>query len=588
MKQFIIAVLVVLFSPFGTLAATYYINPECQHNGDGRSMDCAAGSGQKGAYNKWSITFSCGNSYQGKKGTIWQATDTVNLDNKICSPEKVLELTSYGSGEEPIITGQAPIPNWRNSEAWTQMGSTDIWYIVLEQDPRRVWLSSEEYGEAEGASSIDATYRWFYKNRNLYVYGTSNPANFYSNMEGWQSLASIMQIANSDYIDIHGLHIIGGREQAIEAKSSDYVRFFNNIVIGTLEIQYSKDVPSTYWDIYGNTFDSLYTIPIMHEPFYSDTSDGVQLRCAQHNTVRNNIFKNITHSAVMIYCYDAGVKEGASYNSIYENYIYYDVSGDFYGRCFGVGGLKHAGGGGAKENILTRNMCHNQHARSQIAGYDNTISYNIFNGSRNNSSYRKTLGQAIMITESGPRGEASAIKILNNTFYDTDEPAIEIDEEESLYPTDIQIKNNIIYSSGLDSQQSMDNIGIEIDNFSQITGIAIENNIIYNGGVSEVVYYHGARTSLEKLRPLANDTNLRNKNVNPLLKDPAAGDFTLADQSPAIDTGADLGASFDQALMPGSFWPAGVLSEKQGADGTCWETGAYIFLNKEGESACNK
>jgi len=581
MKHFILTILFVGFSPFWAMAATYYIDPDCQHNGDGKSMDCAAGVGQTGAYNTWSISYFCGNSYQGKKGTIWQATGTVDLNDKTCSSETVLELTSYGSGEEPVITSQATIPNWSTSGAWTQAGSKNAWYISLSKDPRRLWLSGKEYGEAENVGNIDTRYRWSYTSGTLYVYATSNPSGFYSNMEGWQTLPSVMTISNSDYIDIHGLHIIGGREQAIEAKSSDYVNFYDNIVTGTLEIQYSKDTPSTNWDIYRNTFDSLYTVPIEHEPFYSDTSDGVQLRCAQNNTVRNNIFKNITHTAVIIYCQDTGVTDGASYNQVYENYIYYDVSGDFYGRCFGVGGLDHTGGGAVKENLITRNLCVNQHARSQLGGYNNTVSYNIFNGARNNSSYRKTLGQAIMVTPTGSRSEASGIKILNNTFYDTDEPAIEIDEEGARFPTDIEIKNNIIHSSGLNSQQSMHDIAIQVDNFKQITGIAIENNVIYNNGVSYVLYYRGSKTSIKKLKPTGTDTNTGNQNADPLLSEPARGDFTLSDQSPAIDAGADLGASFGKALVPGSVWPAGVVVSDQGADGTCWDAGAFIYLNKE-------
>ena len=588
MKQFILTFLLVAFFPFGAMAETYYIDPGCQHNGNGKGMDCASGSGQAGAYNTWNISYSCGNSYQGKKGTLWQATGWLDLDDKACAPETVLELTSYGAGEKPIITGQAAIPNWSNSGAWTQMGSTNTWYISLGQDPRRVWLSAQEYGEAEGVANIDTTYRWSYTGNTLYVYATSNPSEFYNEMEGWQALESVMTISDSDYIDIHGLHIIGGREQAIEVKSSDYVNFYDNTLTGTLEIQYSKDTPSTNWDIYSNTFDSLYTAPVRHEPFYSDTSDGVQLRCAQYNKVRNNTFKNITHSAIIIYCQDTGVTDGASYNQIYENYIYHDVTGDFYGRCFALGGLDHAGGGAAKENLITRNLCVNQHTRSQIGGYNNIISYNIFNGSRNNSSYRKTLGQAIMVTPSGSRGEAAGIKILNNTFYDTDEPAIEIDEEGGGFPRDIEIKNNIIHSAGLNSQQLMENIAIEIDDFKQITEIALENNVIYSNGHSQVVHYRGSKTSLEKLIPFSTDTNRGNQNVDPLLNGPERADFTLSVQSPAIDSGVELGALFNKALAPESAWPAGVVVADQGADGTCWDVGAYIFLNNEGKfSATN-
>jgi len=40
-------------------------------------------------------------------------------------------------------------------------------------------------------------------------------------------------------------------------------------------------------------------------------------------------------------------------------------------------------------------------------------------------------------------------------------------------------------------------------------------------------------------------------------------DFTLASDSPAINAGANLGATYDDALMPSSTWPDGVVTGDQ-------------------------
>jgi len=59
--------------------------------------------------------------------------------------------------------------------------------------------------------------------------------------------------------------------------------------------------------------------------------------------------------------------------------------------------------------------------------------------------------------------------------------------------------------------------------------------------------------------------------------DPDNDDYTLASDSPCIDTGADLGSSYDDALLPASTWPDGVVTDDQDNYGAGWEIGAYVY-----------
>jgi hypothetical protein len=65
--------------------------------------------------------------------------------------------------------------------------------------------------------------------------------------------------------------------------------------------------------------------------------------------------------------------------------------------------------------------------------------------------------------------------------------------------------------------------------------------------------------------------------ADPLFDDAANGLFYLKNGSPAINTGTDLGASYDDALLPGSSWPSSVQIDDQDDYEGAWEIGAYIF-----------
>jgi hypothetical protein len=64
---------------------------------------------------------------------------------------------------------------------------------------------------------------------------------------------------------------------------------------------------------------------------------------------------------------------------------------------------------------------------------------------------------------------------------------------------------------------------------------------------------------------------------DPKLSDPSNGDCTLQSDSPCINAGVDLGASYKYGLMHDSTWPAAVVLGDQGAHGAGWEIGAYIY-----------
>lgn len=70
--------------------------------------------------------------------------------------------------------------------------------------------------------------------------------------------------------------------------------------------------------------------------------------------------------------------------------------------------------------------------------------------------------------------------------------------------------------------------------------------------------------------------------ANSLLQDPlfvntSDKNFSLQATSPSLNTGVDLGDTYDSGLDPVSTWPSGVQFKSQDAAGSGWEMGAYVY-----------
>lgn len=77
-------------------------------------------------------------------------------------------------------------------------------------------------------------------------------------------------------------------------------------------------------------------------------------------------------------------------------------------------------------------------------------------------------------------------------------------------------------------------------------------------------------------RGLGKDTNSPTP-ANPLFTNASNDNLTLQYGSPCIDTGINLGSSYNNALHPDSKWPNSIITSLQG---TYWEIGAYKYINK--------
>jgi hypothetical protein len=57
----------------------------------------------------------------------------------------------------------------------------------------------------------------------------------------------------------------------------------------------------------------------------------------------------------------------------------------------------------------------------------------------------------------------------------------------------------------------------------------------------------------------------------------ASGNYALLAVSPAINSGMNLGATYQMGLAPAASWPGGVSLANQNSAGSAWEIGAYVY-----------
>jgi len=132
--------------------------------------------------------------------------------------------------------------------------------------------------------------------------------------------------------------------------------------------------------------------------------------------------------------------------------------------------------------------------------------------------------------------------------------------------------NNLLYNNAVTS-------GYEFEVPSTVTAWASDYNEIYHAAGGNFMSWSGTPANYAGwLSASSQDTH--SLNSDPMLTNPGSGDFTLLPASPVIDSGLNLGAMSQNALLPGSVWPNGTIVGSQNSFGMGWEMGAYIFAGQ--------
>jgi hypothetical protein len=163
----------------------------------------------------------------------------------------------------------------------------------------------------------------------------------------------------------------------------------------------------------------------------------------------------------------------------------------------------------------------------------------------------------------------SNVKVYNNTFYNngTISPYASILFVGDGAESGVEAKNNIIYvSSGY-------SVGIIVQ--TNATGFSSDHNDVFGAWFGEWPSAGSELNLADWKTTSGQDSN--STSSDPKFTNSAGGAFSLASSSPAIDTGLNLGSTYQLGLDPASAWPSNVITDNQNSFGARWDMGAYVY-----------
>jgi len=518
-----IIIILILTVPNISFATDYFIDSK---NGND-SWDGKFPHHQEGSAGPWkslakinSVIIKAGDAIKLKCGEIWYETLTINFSGNDGNP---ITVTSYGTGDKPVIHGGTPIDSWSGPDQNGCYYKSDITYChwFLEDDIALRKGKTKELHEGAGT--------WFFDGKTSTI--------FYKPTKGKPSEHRTHRIArgsaisfqsSTSYLIIDNLKMIGlGIYKGIGEYGLD------NIIIKNCEIN------NNYQGIYlvrGSYKSSLNNIHILNCKFdYCRHNIYLVDQVKPFYGFRNIVFSRnkITHSNGLKSgkrWIETGDADGFSLQNVRDSIFEYN---DISGHCDGIAGITiwNAVGANITGNIIRYNHIHDIKGAGIAfgAGSSAETKRNVFiygNIIRNYGTGDAPPYGGIRIN--GPQTDYSPSKIYNNTIINGDIGIY-------LYtnPNNYIIKNNIIYK--------MKNYIIK-SNVS-INKNKIDNNC-YDSLKRNMFQIRGKDYTFAQWRSITGQDK-RSFTDNPYFVDERQGDFRLKKESPCITAGDSGGPQID-------------------------------------------
>jgi hypothetical protein len=423
-----------------------------------------------------------------------------------------------------------------------------------------VWENGALLKSATSAANVEATPgSWFYDGTYLYIQANDSsavPANgktytyvtasspsytTWDNAKSWLIFDSLDQAEtyNTSGSTLGGLYLTGSHSIVRNLSTHDHYRHPLTIYVGATNNTVTN---VTSYNSYGTAPLAIYGSGtsnnlVQNSTFYNDTSQssayvaigGWAVVIFHGGSTSNTVDSCLIYSTAAspagygIMLGDNSTTGTVSHSKIYGTFAY---------------GVNSGSGGGAGLG-----------AGSTLTLWDNLIDISaannvgmLFTGSTGNIVYNNTIY--------GPANTSAAISQASTS-------------------TGALVKNNIFYTGAYAS----------VDSTSE-SGSAYDYNDYYSASGTPFSWGGTAYSFANWLTNSSQDAH--SLNSNPTLASAAAlsstGSYTLVPGSPAIDSGVNLGSTYQNALAPSSTWPSSVSFVSQNTAGTGWEIGAYVYL----------
>ena len=461
---------------------------------------------------------------------------------------------------------------------WIGYGSIypDVWKATVTTEPTQVFFDGTRGTLVDSLANLDAANEWYWAANTLYVYSSGgDPDTEYTTPGIEATQRRCITASGKDYITFDGLNVKRSNEQYVGAfrmvDSCSYVTIQNCTAD---ESMMGIDLNSADYSVVDNCTASN---NLSHGIDVHGATTGTEVKnCTVHGTVQTSFsagqedgygikfLTEVTGSSIHnCKSYDndfngIDLDISCTDNDIYENEVY--ANGD-------DGLLVEIGSSG---NRIYRNRV-----------YDNgEVEVRVWQSAINNEVYDNVIYKTedtggdlwlLWVGGSGVGKGSTGTKIYNNTLYGSNvcTRGIFIGGEDS--PENTLIKNNII------ADMNGECLYFNADSY---TGLVCDYNLMERNDSANIVAYDLSPYTLATWRSsLSQGAN--SIEDDPGMTDPSSDDYTLAVGSPCIDTGIDLGSSYDDALLSTSSWPDSVVVVSQGAYGAGWEIGAYVYDSEE-------
>ena len=545
LKRFSIFVLLALVGP-GARAASYYVD-NCVTVGNDSNPGTSPSAAWLTVGRVNTSTLQPGDSVLFQRTCTWREPLTPLSGGTSAAP---ITFGAYGSGALPVLNGSSLVTQWT-------LFSGGIYYASVSWSPNLVFQDGNSLTmETSIAAMVAGSYQYDATNSRLYVWATdsSNPVTHTIEAARYgATYYGLIFINNLSYITIDSLHLtkynyygveIAGTSSSITVQNSSFdYGYQNDITTAETTVTYSHINVLNNSLGHGGLARTRTSGPGAAAEAVAVNGFGFQGGSIQGNIIGPSPAEGIQ------------VLAGAQNVVIASNYVFSTLVGIYVSAGYGT-------------NVDTQNITvrYNKVYNSSIHNYqialENGASINgvDFYG---NVSDTASGGDCLLFGYAGP-GTIKNTHVYNNTLVNCNNGI------EAFGPTSDasnQFKNNIISISGSGypwvQQDTAEN------NYSP------DYNLLYKSGSSTVVNWLGATSTLAAFQS-AKSKMTHSVSADPQLNNLANGDYSLVSTSPAIDTGANLGSTYQLDLDPRTAYPWGTLN--QNSYGTAWEIGAFVFV----------
>jgi parallel beta-helix repeat protein len=512
-KLTLFAILVVLVMFSPSWATTYFVNATYGNDSNSGLSEVAA---WKNISKVNKSSFQPGDNILFKRGEIWREQLTVPSSGISGHP---IKFGTYGTGDDPVISGANIVATW------TDEGSS-IYSATLTTEPKQIFYDDTRLTENDGATTSVGSNEWDWDSNTLYINVEEDPSG--GTVEASQRNTAVSIGSSINYITLNGLSFKHGNHGDL----GNVLSLGTHITIQNCESSFGYGHGIAYAVNASNNILSGCTI-------HDNVKSGVlAYKVAGSSGNENYISENTISSNG-----EFGVYIIASYFIVEENLV--SGNGNTGGVYSGIEIFNGYDDGYGENNIVRYNLVTGQisgvddgagiYADEETSIYNNTVYGNCQNSS----------GELIIFTE---------IKVIATNDGDT---------------TYAVLKNNAVQATKANTYAIY--VDAEVEGS---TGLDITKNDWYATATNWYYWESGGGNNLSTWNGLTGvGTDF---NSDPLFTNAAGGDFTLQAGSPCVNAGANLGATYDNALFYTSSWTDSVVTVDQDSFGGGWEIGVYV------------